>query len=333
MKLLAVAILPWLVSLGAHAQAPTVSKTGETRGLTAKFVDVNAFGTNIGTRYYEMGEGEPMVLVHGGGFDGRYSANHWDKVIPGLGERFHVFAPDKLAAGMTDNPPDDENLNIQGEVEHMYRFIQTMKLGQVHLVGQSRGAGLALLFAVTHPEVVKTLVLIDSGTATPEDACPGCSRIARDPCPTGDPDEYWQCLMRNLCFQAAVAFDDEYWAAGNYMATLPKARATVARKAAGAGGPGSNGFVDGVAWEEYKKTLHERLRNEALLQMPVLLYWAVNDPQAPALKNGVALYDILTEKHPNTRMMIVNKAGHFWWREHPDEFTYGLIGFIDYWNR
>jgi pimeloyl-ACP methyl ester carboxylesterase len=199
MKVLAVAVLPWLVSLG-HAQAPTVSNTGSTRGLVAKFGDVKAFGATIRTRYYEMGQGEPMVLAHGGGFDGRYSANHWDTSIPGLGKRFHVFAPDKLAAGMTDNPPDDKDLNIQGEVEHMYQFIQTMKLGKVHLVGQSRGAGLALLFAVLHPEVVKTLVLIDSATASPEDACPGCVRIARDPCPTGDPDEFWKCLMRNLCF-------------------------------------------------------------------------------------------------------------------------------------
>jgi len=332
-KVLAVAVLLWPVGLGGHAQAQTVSKTGSTRGLEARFVEVQAFGAGIRTRYYEMGEGEPMVLVHGGGFDGRYSANHWDKVIPGLGKRFHVFAPDKLAAGMTDNPPDDKNLNIQGEVEHMYQFIRTMKLGKVHLVGQSRGAGLALLFAVLHPEVVKTLVLIDSATASPAEACPGCVRIARDPCPTGDPDEYWKCLMRNLCFQPDVAFDDEYWAAGNYMASLPKAKATVAKKAAGAGGPGSNGFVNGVVYEEYKKAMYERLRTETVLPMPVLLYWAVNDRQAPALKSGVALYDILAGKHPNVRLHIINKAGHFFWREHPDEFTYDLISFIEYWDR
>jgi pimeloyl-ACP methyl ester carboxylesterase len=96
------------------------------------------------------------------------------------------------------------------------------------------------------------------------------------------------------------------------------------RAAAGAGDPLRSQL------EDYKKTLLERLRNESLLPVPILLYWAVNDPQAPALKNGVALYDILTLKHPNVRMILVNKAGLFDFREYPDEFNQNIINFIEY---
>ncbi len=47
---------------------------------------------------------------------------------------------------MTDNPKDDNDLNIQGEVDHIYDFIRTLKLGMVHLVGQSRGGGSCVFF-------------------------------------------------------------------------------------------------------------------------------------------------------------------------------------------
>jgi pimeloyl-ACP methyl ester carboxylesterase len=66
--------------------------------------------------------------------------------------------------------------------------------------------------------------------------------------------------------------------------------------------------------------------------MPVLLYWAKNDPQAPALKNGVVFFDIMAAKQPNVHMILVNRAGHFHFREYPEEFNYNVISFIDYWN-
>ncbi len=119
MRVLAAAVLVALVDLGVHAQPQTVSKTGSIAGLEAKFADVKG----VRTRYYEAGQGEPMVLVHGEGWSGHSSANTWSKNIPGLSKRFHVFAVDKLAAGMTGNPLDDKDYNIQGEVEHMYQSL------------------------------------------------------------------------------------------------------------------------------------------------------------------------------------------------------------------
>ena len=104
----------------AFAQLPPgVGPNGENGGFTAKFVDVNG----VRTRYYEEGSGEPMVLVHGSGFAGTASANTWVPVLGLLAKRFHVYAPDKLASGMTDNPKSDADLNIRGEVQHIVDFI------------------------------------------------------------------------------------------------------------------------------------------------------------------------------------------------------------------
>ena len=328
-KFASILALVCLAGIAVQAQARASAENGGVPGLPApKFVVVKALGGNINTRYYEMGQGEPLLLVHGGGFAGYYSANVWSKNIPGLAQRFHVFAPDKLMSGMTDNPPDDKDYNIQGEVEHMYQFIQTLKLGKVHLVGQSRGGGLAWLLAMAHPEVVKTLVIVDSATVSPDyDIDPQIHEKLMAKC-AGDRDTSWKCEMRILSYppNAEAAFPDDSFAPGIYMGHLAKSQVTMEKVKAGAGEPLRSHF------ESYKKSLHERLQREVLLPMPTLLYWAENDPQAPAMKNGVAFYNILAAKHPNVRMLIVNKAGHFHFREYPEEFNANVIHFIDYWN-
>jgi 2-hydroxy-6-oxonona-2,4-dienedioate hydrolase len=303
-----------------HASAATPNQDGSVAGLNAKFIDVRG----VKTRYYEMGEGEPLVLVHGEGWSGHSSANTWSKNLPGLAKRFHVFAPDKLASGMTGNPLDDKDYNIQGEVEHMYQFIQTMKLGKVHLVGQSRGGGCVFFLAIAHPEIVRTLVIIDSLTASPEGPNTRQETLAK--CPKEPDTVEWECRLKSISFKPEVAFDDEFFAAGKYMAGLPKSQETVAKMKAGAGEPLASQFND------WKKTVLQRVKDEGILQMPVLLYWGNNDPSA-VLSRGLDLFEVISEKNPCTRMYIVNKAGHFHYREYPDEFNHNIINFIDYWEK
>ena len=62
--------------------------------------------------------------------------------------------------------------------------------------------------------------------------------------------------------------------------------------------------------------------------MPVLVYWGRNDPTA-WLPSGVALFELIADSNPRTRMIVVNEAGHFHYREHPQEFAHNVISFID----
>jgi len=313
-----------LALLGGQAKA-SVSPNGEVAGLKAKFVDVNG----IRTRYYEMGQGEVLVLVHGEGWSGHSSANAWSKNIPGFAKKFHVFAPDKTGSGMTDNPRDDKDFNLQGEIDHIYQFIVTMKLGKVHLVGQSHGAADILFLALEHPEVVRTLVLCDSNTAAPVGP-PTTRQEALAHCPKEPDAEEWKCRIQAITARPDLAFDDEYFAAGKYMAGLPKAQETVAKVKAGAGAPLYD-MRPNSGFPQWKTAWLERVKNEGILQVPVLLYWGRNDPSA-MIANGWALYDVLAEKNPKVRMITVNKAGHFHFREYPEEFDYNVINFIDYWQ-
>jgi pimeloyl-ACP methyl ester carboxylesterase len=308
------------VPAAGGAQPAGVAPDGSVGGLKTKFVDVDG----VRTRYYEAGQGEPMLLLHGEGWSGHSSANTWAKNIPGLSRRFHVFAPDKLASGMTGNPLNDKDYNIQGEVAHMFRFIQAMKLDKVHVVGQSRGGGLAFFLTVAHPEVVRTLVIVDSNTAAP-DTGPTDRQKVLSACPTEPDADEWKCRLRAISYLPDVAFDDQFFATGAYMASLPKARETLAKMAAGAGEPLRSQFND------WKKQVHERVRTQPILRMPILLYWGKNDPSA-MLRNGLALLDLLSEQNARVRMLIANHAGHFHYREYPEEFNTNLITFIAHWH-
>ena len=305
---------------GASARAE-LTTNGEVAGLRAQFIDVNG----IRTRYYEMGEGEPMVLVHGGGWSGHSSANVWSKNIPLFAKRFHVFAPDKLGSGMTENPKDDNELNIQGEVNHIYDFIRVMKLGTVHLIGQSRGGGCVFFLALQHPEVVRTLIIVDSNAAAPE------GRIsANDPlatCPKEPEWEAWKCRLRAASYSPEDTFDDEYFLAGKYMALLPKSQETAARLKAGAGGE----LATAAGFSEWRTEWYERIKNEGVLQMPVLLYWGNNDASATIVK-GRALYELIAERNPHVKMVIEDNAGHFPFREYPENFVSKVTDSIDHPN-
>ena len=56
-----------------------------------------------------------------------------------------------------------------------------------------------------------------------------------------------------------------------------------------------------------------------------------NDPLAP-LTCGQALFELLVATTPRARMYIFNQAGHYPYREHPDEFNAVVTSFVDFWT-
>lgn len=311
-----------LALLGAAAVGPIanaqVSDTGSIGGYETQFIDAGG----VRTRYYEVGEGEPMVLVHGSGFSGGASANTWVPVLGALGERFHVYAPDKLASGMTGNPDDPADYSLEGEVRHMLAFMDSLGLERIHLVGQSRGAGLTLLLAVEHPERIETLVLIDSETAAPPVGDYNERRMAaRAPCRSLSGRAAVRCGWEVLSYDTSH-ITDEFVEAGYFMDTQPKSQETEAILRTLPDYP--------LAVNDWKPEAHRKIQEDRVLQMPVLLYWGRNDPTA-WLPSGLALFEMIAETNSRTRMIIANEAGHFHYREHPEEFSRNVINFIDHW--
>ena len=114
----------------------------------------------IMTNYHDVGEGEPVVLIHGSG-PGVTAWANWRATIPELGKYFRVLAPDIFGFGYTDFPTDPIR-DKQVWVDHLAGFLDVLGIEKVNLVGNSFGGGLALAFLIAHPERVNRSVLMGS---------------------------------------------------------------------------------------------------------------------------------------------------------------------------
>ena len=299
-----------LVAAAATGRVLAQAPDGAIGGLEAKFMDVNG----IRTRYYEYGSGEPLLLVHGSRPAGTSSANTWAPVIRGLAQRYHVVAPDRRGHGMTDEPTAD--YSPHSEVAHLHDFLRAMKFDRITAIGQSTGAYHVARIAMEKPATVKALVVVDSATLSPPVGNLGERRaeLFKDrPQSTGERFRY---DMRQLSFNKEHV-TDEFVAAAAWMADQPGGRKTDAAM---------HGQV-AARYEEQIRQGAEEIRNwmkSGQYQIPTLLYWGKNDPSA-LLATGLALFDMVSEQNRRTRMLIVNKAGHFHFREYPDEWVGNFV--------
>jgi pimeloyl-ACP methyl ester carboxylesterase len=112
--------------------------------------------SHVRTWYDECGDGEPLVLLHGGAVDARF----FDQNTQQLATRFHVVTPDLRGHGHT---PDVEGpFTYEALAQDTIEFIDTVVGGPVHLAGHSIGAGVALHVALRRPDLVSCLVLISA---------------------------------------------------------------------------------------------------------------------------------------------------------------------------
>jgi pimeloyl-ACP methyl ester carboxylesterase len=115
--------------------------------------------------YYEVhGEGDPLVLLHGG----LCTVETFDGLAPGLAERFRVYVPERRGHGRTADV--DGPITYVNMAQDTIAFMDTLGISGAHLVGFSDGAAVAVHVALERPELVSRLVLI--GQALNHDTLP-----------------------------------------------------------------------------------------------------------------------------------------------------------------
>lgn len=92
----------------------------------------------LATHYLEAGEGDPMVLLHGGEF-GVSAEIAWEKIIPVLAKRYRVLAPDMLGFGGSAKVVDFTDGRGM-RIRHIARFCELLGVSSAHFVGNSMGA-------------------------------------------------------------------------------------------------------------------------------------------------------------------------------------------------
>ncbi len=106
--------------------------------------------------YVTGGQGEPLVIIHGGGDGG----SAWLENAIEFSRHYRVYVPDLPGFGFSQ--PLSEKFVLGEYVSFVEDFCRHLGLDSFHLIGHSLGGSIALHYTLSFPERVRRLVLISS---------------------------------------------------------------------------------------------------------------------------------------------------------------------------
>ncbi|NMD63271.1 UNVERIFIED_ORG: 2-hydroxymuconate-semialdehyde hydrolase [Nocardia globerula] len=115
------------------------------------------------THYHELGEGTPILFLHGSGTGVTAAANWWLN-LPVLSEPGRCIAIDSIGYGQSVVAPNTE-YGIKEWVRHAVRVLDALGIEKTWIVGNSLGGWLAFQFAIDFPERLLGIVSMGTGGA------------------------------------------------------------------------------------------------------------------------------------------------------------------------
>lgn len=237
-------------------------------------------------KYIEEGEGEPLVLLHG--LFGALS-NFKDLVD-------HFRLTHKVIIPML--PLFDLTLldtTVNGLAKHVQKFIEARGFTKVHLLGNSLGGHVGLVYTLKHQDMVKTITL--TGSSGLFENGMGETYPKR-----GDYD-FIQKKTEMTFYDPAVAtkelVDEVYSIVNNRLKALK---------------------VISLAKSAIRHNLGEEIKD---ITVPTCLIWGRNDTITPPM-----VAEEFNKLIPNSELHWIDKCGHAPMMEVPGEFNTILDGFL-----
>lgn len=303
--LLALLVGPFLVPV------PPLEGTRSERELAdpdSKFVEVNG----LSVHYKEMGTGQPVfILLHGFGA----SAFSWREVMGPFAELGRVIAYDRPAFGLTSRPmPGDWTGNNpyspESQAAIVIGLMDALGVEKAILVGNSAGGTVSVYTALTNPERVGGLILVDAAIYTGG----GSPAWARPLLGTPQMRHLGPLLAR----QIASSGDDFIRTAFHDPTLVTQDILDGYRK------PLNANNWDRALWEltaaSHPLGLAERLTE---LNLPVLVLTGDDDrivPTEESLRLGAEI--------PGASLVVIPNAGHVPHEEKPDDFMQAVRDFL-----
>ena len=262
--------------------------------------DALVYGQRI--HYLEAGSGPPLILLHGTGGEGA----RWMPQITALSSEFRVIAVDQIGFGQSDKPMTQYHTGVfAGFVAGLMKSIGVPRAA---FAGQSMGANVVLFLAINYPALVDRIVLVNGGGFRAAAAAPRSGGVpdwhGRQIANAATLDESREYL--NLMYYDDATFVTEKAVEANLAARLRSAYTISSMGLAGEKGLGQ------ISEAEVKA-----------IKVPALLVWGANDTQST-----LASQDRLHAAISGSRKVVIDKAGHYPFLEHPDQFNKAVTDFL-----
>jgi 2-hydroxy-6-oxonona-2,4-dienedioate hydrolase len=238
-------------------------------------------------KYIEEGEGEPLMLLHG--LFGALS-NFNDLIA-------HFSTTNKVVVPLLPLLELDLlHTSVGGLQKFVQRFIEHRNYNQIHLLGNSLGGHVALVYVLKHPERIKSLIL--TGSSGLFENGMGDSYPKR-----GDKD-YIRKKTQLTFYNPDLATEELV----NEVFEITNNRLKVIK-------------IIALAKSAIRNNLGEELSQ---IKQPTCLIWGNDDTITPPFV-GKEFNRLI----PNSELYFVDKCGHAPMMEVPDEFNSLLDSFLN----
>ena len=239
-------------------------------------------------RYIETGgTGETLLLLHG--LFGALS--NFKGLLDSFGKAYNVVVP---ILPIYDMPL--RKVSLKGLLQHIGAFVKHKGYDSMHVLGNSLGGHLALLFTLAYPEKVRSMIL--TGSSGLFEKAMGSTFPKR-----GD-YEYIKKKTKETFYNPEVAtkelVDEVFDIVNNRMKAIR---------------------VIAMAKSAIRNNLEEELPK---IKVPTLLIWGKQDSITPPF-----VAEQFHELIPNSKLVFIDQCGHAPMMEHPKEFAAHLEAFLE----
>lgn len=237
-------------------------------------------------KFIETGVGEPLMLLHG--LFGALS--NFKDLVDHFQKSYKVVVPILPLFDL-----DIFHTTVGGLAKFVHRFIEARGYTNVHLLGNSLGGHVGLVYILKHPERIKTLTLTGSSGLF--------ENGMGDSYPKRGDKEYIRTKTRLTFYDPAMTTEDLV----NEVFEITNNRIKVIK-------------IIALAKSAIRNNLGEELKS---IQQPTCLIWGNNDTITPPF-----VAKEFNKLIPHSELHFIDKCGHAPMMEVPEEFNTILETFL-----
>jgi len=247
--------------------------------------------------YKEIGEGKPLVILHG--LFG--TSDNWQTHAKKLGEYYRVILVDQRNHG---HSPWSEDFTYKYLADDLERLILHLGIDKFTLIGHSMGGKTAMYYSQKYPTRLEKMVIVDIGIKQypmhHNEIIKGIKSL-----------DLTTISSRSVAEQAMIPFVDSYGVRQFLLKNLywvEKGK---------------------LAWRMNVDVL-EREMEEILAPIPTIEVWTPTLFLRGAMSNYILDedWDAIEEVFPDATLETIENAGHWVHSEQPEEFIEKVLGFI-----
>ncbi|MEM7137343.1 MAG: alpha/beta fold hydrolase [Myxococcota bacterium] len=259
----------------------------------------------------ELGRGEPVLMLHGGG-PGADGLSNYARNIEAIAKNFRVVVPDMQGYG--ESSKGLHRTDPFGDLaDSMLGLLEALEIPRAHVVGNSLGGACALRMALERPERIGALVLMGPGGVGTTRALPtrGLKRLFEYYEGDGPTLDKLRTFIREYLVYDSSGVPDELIRARFEASLDPEVVAAPPLRR-------PNG-IPNVRKIDF--TRDPRVRE---CQTPTLVLWGAEDRV-----NRPSGGEALRKRMPNCDLYLFSRTGHWvqWEREH--EFNHATCAFLE----